>query len=111
MKNELNENNEAVSKALRAWKVDAPLPPRFQENVWQRIARADAQISSSAWQSLAAWLEAAFRRPALAASCALVLLAGGATAGWSQARQETARVTGELSVRYVHSVDPYKPIR
>ena len=111
MKNEPDENNESLNKALRAWKVDAPLPPRFQEDVWRRIARAKAQTTASVWLTLAAWLDAAFRRPALAASCALVLLAAGATAGWSQARQETARVTGELSVRYVHSVDPYKPIR
>ena len=111
MKNESNENNESLSKALREWKVDAPLPPRFQEDVWQQIARAEAQHRPGAWQWLAAWIEAAFRRPALAMSCALVLLAAGATVGWSQARQETARVSGELRVRYVHSVDPYKPSR
>ena len=111
MKNGPAEKNETLSKTLHAWKVDAPLPPRFQEGVWLRIARVEAQTTASLWQSLAAWLDAAFRRPALAASCALMLLATGATAGWSHARQETNRVTGELSVRYVHSIDPYKPVR
>ena len=111
MKNESKENSEKLNSVLRAWKVDAPLPPRFQEAVWQRIAHADVQSTASVWQFLAAWLDAAFKRPVLAASCALVLLAAGATAGWSQARQETARVTGELSARYVHALDPYTPLR
>ena len=32
----------------------------------------------------------------------------GAGAGWNQARQETARVTGVLSTRYAQAVDPYQ---
>ena len=111
MKNESDEKNETLSKTLHTWKMDACLPPRFQEIVWQRIARAEAQMPVSVWQTLAAWLEAAFRRPALATACALVLLAAGATAGWTQARQETSRVSGTLSERYAHLVDPYKPMR
>jgi len=109
MKNEPVENNESLSRALHAWKVAAPLPPQFQEDVWQRIARTEAHLPPSVWPALAGWIESVFNRPALAVSCALVLLAAGATAGWSQARQETTRVSGALSGRYVHSVDPYKP--
>jgi len=37
-----------------------------------------------------------------------VLVVIGASVGWSQARQETARVTTELGARYAHAVDPYQ---
>ena len=102
-------NYATLSRMLRAWKVDAQLPPRFQEDLWRRIECAKAPTAASVWQTLAAWLDAAFRRPAMVVSFAVVLLAAGAAAGRSQARQETARLSGELSVRYVHSIDPYKP--
>src|SRR5258706_14542011 len=91
MKNEPNEKNETLNKTLGAWKVGAPLPPRFQESVWQRIARAEAQTTASVWLTLAAWLDKAFRRPVLAGPCALVLLAARAPARWAQARQEAPR--------------------
>jgi len=40
-----------------------------------------------------------------------VFLAIGATFGWAQARHETERVSGNLSARYVRSVDPYQAPR
>jgi hypothetical protein len=47
-------------------------------------------------------------KPALATAYVAVLLVIGASVGWSQARQETARVTGKLSARYAQAVDPYQ---
>src|SRR5262245_41359419 len=104
-------NDEKLNKVLREWKAKSALPPRFQDSVWHRIARAEAQSQPSVWRVVVEWVKATMNRPVLAASFALVLLAIGATAGWSQARQETARVSGELSERYAHLVDPYKPTR
>jgi len=46
-------------------------------------------------------------RPALAASYLAILLTLGVTAGWTRARQETARVNGALGERYIRSLDPY----
>jgi hypothetical protein len=50
-------------------------------------------------------------RPALAASYVALLLAVGVSAGWAQARQETARVRDELGQRYVRVLDPYQAPR
>jgi hypothetical protein len=36
------------------------------------------------------------------------LLTIGVSAGWTQARQETARVKGELGERYIRMLDPYQ---
>jgi hypothetical protein len=39
-----------------------------------------------------------------------LLLLLGAGFGWSQARQETARVTAQLSSRYAQALDPYQAV-
>ena len=102
-----SENPEPVRKLLQEWKVTTPLPPRFQEQVWQRIERAETQAVFSVWAVIAHWVGTVLPRPALAASYIAVLLTIGVTVGWAQARQETARVKVELGQRYVRVLDPY----
>ena len=102
-----SENPEPVRKVLREWKVTTPLPPRFQEQVWQRIERAEPQSGFSVWAVIAHWVGTVLPRPALAASYVAILLTIGVTVGWAQARQETARVKDELGQRYVRVLDPY----
>jgi len=102
-----SENPEPIRKVLREWKVTTSLPPRFQEQVWQRIERAQTQTVVSGWSVIAHWVDTVLRRPALAASYVAVLLTIGVTAGWAQARQETGRVKAELGQRYVRVLDPY----
>jgi hypothetical protein len=108
--NNSNENDASLRALLQEWKPEASLPPRFQEQVWRRIERAESALVPSV--SLAAvfanWLTNLLPRPALATAYVTVLLVVGASVGWSQARQETARVTGELSARYAQAVDPYQ---
>ena len=108
--NNSNENDASLRALLRKWKPEASLPPRFQEQVWRRIERAETAPMSSV--SLAAvfanWLTNLLPKPALATAYVTVLFVVGASVGWSQARQETARVTGELSTRYAQTVDPYQ---
>lgn len=105
-----NENDPSLRALLQEWKPEASLPPRFQEQVWRRIERAQAApvLSISLAAGFANWLTNLLSRPALATAYVAVLLVIGASAGWSQARQETARVTGELSARYAQEVDPYQ---
>jgi len=50
-------------------------------------------------------------RPALAGSYVALLLVGGVTVGWAQARQDAARVKDELSERYLRVLDPYQTPR
>lgn len=105
-----NENDASLRALLKEWKPEASLPPRFQEQVWRRIESAEATPAPTVTlaQLFGNWLATKLPRPALATAYLGVLLLIGASAGWSQARQETARVTGELSARYAQAVDPYQ---
>ena len=107
------QKDEQLSKALREWKVDASLPPHFQEGVWRRIEGTSAARATtpSVWGVFAHWIGTMLPRPAMAAAYVAVLLAVGATAGWMQAHQTNARVKGELGERYVRVLDPYQTPR
>src|SRR5439155_9722244 len=112
--NEPGNHDEALRKVLKEWRTDAALPPGFQEAVWQRIERAEGvqtPAASSFWAFVAHWIGTVLPRPALATAYVAVLLAVGVTAGWAQARQNTARVKGELGERYVRVLDPYQTPR
>ena len=112
--NEPGNHDEALRKVLKEWRTDAALPPGFQEAVWQRIERAEGVQTPAArsfWTFVAHWIGTVLPRPALATAYVAVLLAVGVTAGWAQARQNTARVKGELGERYVRVLDPYQTPR
>jgi len=102
------KHDEKLSAVLRQWAVDAPLPPRFREQVWQRIAQAETRGGAAAGPSFTAWLESVFSRP-LPAVCyvAVLLLAGAATGLW-QAKFKAAEAESQWRARYVQSVDPYR---
>ena len=102
-----SESDDPLRKVLKEWRSDAPLPLRFQEQVWQRIERAQRRAVPSVWSVITHWVGTVLPQPALAASYVAVLLAIGVTAGWAQARQETGRVKAELGQRYVRVLDPY----
>jgi hypothetical protein len=103
-----NENDPALRKVLREWEVKDTLPPRFREQVWQRIARREASSSESAWVLISNWFGGLFARPSLAVGYVTVLLAAGLLAGYLHARADTTRVSEELGARYVQMLDPYQ---
>ena len=109
--NDPTENNDVLRKAIQDWKVTTPLPPRFQEEVWQRIARAKATREVSPWAAAMKWLETLMPRPAMAVSYLSILLAAGLFAGYWQAQQKKAALADTLGVRYVQAVDPYQTPR
>ncbi len=112
--NEPSNQDEALRRVLKEWRTDVALPPRFQEAVWRRIELAEpvpAPIAPSLWAVIAHWIGTVLPRPALATAYVAVVLAVGVTAGWAQARLETARVKGELGERYVRVLDPYQTPR
>jgi hypothetical protein len=109
--NEPIEHDDRLSRALRKWKVTASLPPRFQEGVWQRIARSEAGPKATGWKEFMRMIEAAFRRPALAVCYVAILLLVGLSAGVVQARQDAARMQDALGARYLQAVDPYQAPR
>ena len=81
-----DQPTDPLSKILGDWKVTAPLPPRFQESVWQRIERAQIATGATAniWVVFATWIEKVLLRPAMAAAYLTVLLGAGGAVGWVQ---------------------------
>jgi hypothetical protein len=101
-----NRSEETLDRALREWRVESPVPPRFQESVWHRIERGRAQ--SFSWRDLLVRLSSAISRPSLAAGYLAVLLLSGLLAGYLEARSATAHAQAQLSARYVQIIDPYR---
>ncbi|MDB6019452.1 MAG: hypothetical protein JWR19_3941 [Pedosphaera sp.] len=108
MKTDPNQDNDPLHNAMQAWKVATPLPPRFQEQVWQRIEQAQVVEKATLWMVLQNWFQTALSRRAVAVSYLVILLMVGLTSGYWQGRQKASRVEATLSVRYVQSVDPYQ---
>ena len=108
MQNQFGNRDEALSKALKEWRAEASLPPRFQEQVWQRIALAESKTSHNWWQILIGRVESVFVRPALAVSYVAILLFLGLATGYWHADQKTARAESHWRTLYIQSVDPYQ---
>ena len=106
--NQSPENDETMRKVMREWTVDAPLPPRFQEQVWQRIARIETKPEAAARTGLWRWIDSVLPRPQFAFAYLAVLLASGLAAGSWAAQNTNSRLDSNLSLRYVQSIDPYR---
>lgn len=98
---------ENLHRTLREWEIHEPLPPRFQERVWQRIAREEAQTSVNPWTLFSNWLGQFLARPSMAVSYLVLLLFTGLLAGYWQARVEQTHTLEQLGSRYVQMMDPY----
>jgi len=105
--NQEPEKDERLDEVLREWVVDAPLPPRFQEQVWSRISRAKVP-PASLWSLLTRFMEAVLPRPKVTFAYLSMFLGLGVAAGSLTAQIKTNRVDTELSHRYVQSLDPYR---
>ena len=109
-----SENPEPLGKLMREWRVTEPLPPRFQEGVWQKIQQAESSanpMTTTLWSAFAAWLSSVLPRPAFATAYVMALLCVGAGTGIWQARSQSTRSHDELGTRYVQTVDPYQKPR
>jgi len=106
--NQNPDSDERLRKVLREWVVDTPLPPRFQDQVWKRIARAEAPSESSFWSKLARLVEVVLPRPRIAFSYVAALLVLGVTAGSVTAQIKSSQLDATLRARYVQAVDPYR---
>jgi hypothetical protein len=106
-----DDGDEGLRKVLKGWRTTTPLPPQFQESVWRRIENTKAQAAPSVGAVIAHWIGTVTQSPVLAASYVTLLFAIGLTAGWTQGRQETARVHNELGQEYVRVLDPYQAPR
>ncbi len=109
MNSEQSKDTEAaLSRTLESWRVEEPLPPRFADSVWARIAREERRAPAG-W--FPRWLEGLSRgmlRPALGGTYVAVLLVTGLGGGSWRAQVVNERTTEALSARYVHMLDPYQ---
>ena len=108
--NHLPEDDAPLREVLRQWTVDTPLPPRFQEQVWQRISRVEQKARLSVWVQLLNLIEVALPRPKFAYSYVAILLLLGVVGGSWAAQRQTSRLDAALGSRYMQSVDPYQKL-
>ena len=106
--NQNAEHDDRLHAVLREWKVDAAIPPRFQEQVWQHIARTEKTVEIQLWQAVRHRVESIFSRPALALAYVAILLIGGLAAGYLRAQDTAAHAEAQWRIQYVQSIDPYQ---
>jgi len=106
----MKENQTQLERALQEWRVTTPLPPRFSEQVWKRIERAQVP-NISVVDAMRALFATAFARPAFAFAYVSALLVIGLTLGFVQASQKAAQWDRQLEARYVQSIDPYQKVQ
>ena len=105
--NETAENDRPLRQVLREWKMETPLPPRFREEVWRRIARAETQPAPTPLAWFSCWVEVLLPRPKFALSYVAALMVFGIAAGTLAAQVTARRLNADLGLRYVQSIDPY----
>lgn len=106
--NQQPRGDQHLDTLLGEWVVDAPLPQRFQDLVWHRIAQTGAQAESGFRAGLLRLVEIVLPRPRIAFSYLAILLLLGVAAGSVAAQIRSSRLNAALSQRYVQSLDPYR---
>lgn len=95
----LEPDDARLGTLLRESRNSPSLPPRFQENVWQRIKKAEAKSGGNWMDMLDGWLV----RPRLAFAVAAVLVLTGLGLGWNTG-EKLAR--NDAQARYLSAVSP-----
>ncbi len=106
-----SERPDELNRALKQWRVTAPLPPRFEEKVWQRIESAQERIPARPGELIRGWLESILPRPVVAASYVGTLLVIGLVGGIWRAEEHNTRAQQTVERKYVRSIDPYQAPR
>lgn len=101
------ESDGRLDRELRQWALEAPLPPRFQEQVWNRITQAEARRKPSVWGAALRAGAELFLRPRFAFAYVTVLLLVGIASGIWMAQVKRSRMDSLLGERYVQSIAPY----
>lgn len=97
---------DSLDELLRADRRQADLPPRFQAEVWQRIADRE---TASFWTPARLWIEewaALLTRPRYATALIVAVMALGAGLAGVQS-YAVEHESGAMQARYVSSIDPY----
>lgn len=103
MKINSNFDDAKLSALLRQGCQSPPLPPRFQENVWRRVERAEAPAQAGGGP---AWLDtfaALVLRPRFAYATVATLMLAGILLGTHQGAQVAKQ---DAQARYIALVAP-----
>jgi hypothetical protein len=100
-------DDKPLREALSHWKEDSTLHPRFRENVWRRIAEAEASrtVPFLAWRER---LEGSFSRYSVAISYVTILAVLGFAVGLWHGQSHEREVRALLADRYVRAVVPFQ---
>lgn len=93
---------------LAAWKVDLEAPPRFQAEVWARIAARESS-RCPVWATLDAWvsrLAAVLNQPQFAAATVAVGLLLGIGTAYLKAQDSNALASQQLEIQYFKKINP-----
>jgi hypothetical protein len=96
--------DQSLRKALDQWKIDKPLPPRFQQEVWRRLDQKTR--TPTVWKAWQIWLESIFAKKSVALSYITVLLLAGLTVGYFQGKAHERSWREQWAQQYVQSLDP-----
>src|SRR4051794_27645874 len=102
------QNDESFRQRLQEWRIDRPVPPRFQERVWQRLEQQERAAAAGFRFGLQTLLARLFTRPAWVAGYVAVALFAGLSLGFWQAQEQAGTLTARLEHQYIQSVDPYQ---
>jgi hypothetical protein len=107
--NEKIGDERRLDGVLREWHIATPLPPRFREQVWERVSLTKTRGETSFLTNLVKLIEVVLPRPRVAFSFVATLCVVGIAAGSITAQVRTSQLNATLGERYVQSVDPYHP--
>ena len=101
------KDNDSLHERLQEWHVHPTIPPRFQAEVWAKIAARETERGPASFSEFLRWL---FPSPVFlrfATVTAMGILAIGVAFGQVAARSTNERHEITLAQHYAASIDPY----
>ena len=95
-----------LRELLRTSLPDAPVPSRFNAEVWQRI-QARNEAAHRGWKQFFEPLFALLMRPAFAAIALLLMVGGAAGVASLHAADANEQARAMLAEKHVATLDPY----
>lgn len=98
------EHDQRLDSLLRDWQPQVDLSPRFESEVWRRIALAQEKPAS--WLNFD-WLFRIANQPRLAFAIVVMAVFLGTGLATRQAQQSYRQEMMASKIRYIQSVDPF----